>query len=91
MYNFIFRFKHPLKVHVWVGISKKGRTGICVFEGIMNGPVYIDILDKTLIPFLKEVYPEKHRFFQDNDPKHVSRCAQNFYQQNNIKLVENAS
>ena len=28
------RPKHPIKVHVWAGISKKGATKICVFEGI---------------------------------------------------------
>ena len=25
--------KHPLKVHVWAGISRSGATGICIFEG----------------------------------------------------------
>ena len=27
------RPKHPVKVHVWAGISWKGRTEICIFEG----------------------------------------------------------
>ena len=30
------RPKHPTKVHVWAGISMKGRTGICTFDGIMK-------------------------------------------------------
>ena len=28
--------KHPLKVHVWAGISRHSATKICVFEGIME-------------------------------------------------------
>ena len=27
------RPRHPVKVHVWAGISKRGRTGICIFLG----------------------------------------------------------
>ena len=27
------RAKHPVKVHVWAGISMRGRMGICVFKG----------------------------------------------------------
>lgn len=30
------RLKHPLKVHVWAGISSKGATEIVIFEGIVN-------------------------------------------------------
>ena len=30
------RPKHPTKVHVWAGISMKGRTGICILNGIMK-------------------------------------------------------
>ena len=29
---FTFRPKHPVKVHVWAGISMRGRTGICILE-----------------------------------------------------------
>ena len=31
----VYRAKHPVKVHVWAGISLSGSTGICVFSGIM--------------------------------------------------------
>ena len=60
--------KYPMKVHVWAGISKREQTGICIFEGIMNAELFIDILDKILVTFIKRVYPEGHEFMQDNDP-----------------------
>ena len=44
----------------------RGRTGVCTFEGIMDADRYISILE-ALLPFLKDVYPDGHRFVQDND------------------------
>lgn len=76
--------KHPLKVHVWAGISRRGKTHVCIFNGIMNADLYVDILAKTLIPFIKEKFPNAHRFMQDNDPKHTSRTAKMFMEENNI-------
>ena len=60
----IYRAKHPVKVHVWAGISMRGRTGICSFDGIMDAPVYVDILQQTLVPFIHQVFPDGHRFMQ---------------------------
>ena len=38
------RAKHPIKFHIWVGISGKGATRLVMFTGIMNairlGTVY---------------------------------------------------
>ena len=47
-----YRPKHPVKVHVWAGISMRGATGICIFEGTMDADHYIEILRQTLLPFL---------------------------------------
>lgn len=58
------RQKHPTKVHIlWAGIFKKGQTGICMFEGIMNEELYTEILDSTLVPFIRSVCPQR-RFMQ---------------------------
>ena len=62
----------------------RGRTGICIFEGIMDAPVYVDIIGRTLLPFVQEVFPDGHRFMQDNDPKHVSKLGQEYLTTNNI-------
>ena len=75
--------KHPLKVHVWAGISRHGATEICIFDGIMDADLFCNILETTLVPFIRERLPD-HRFMQDNDPKHTSRRAQTFFEEHNI-------
>lgn len=77
------RAKYPVKVHVWAGISKNGATNACIFEGNMDAQMYTEILDKTLIPFLKSSRT-RYRFMQDNDPKHTSMYVQNFLREKNV-------
>ena len=76
--------KHPVKVHVWAGISKRGATGVAIFDGIMNAPLFLRILDQTLLPFLKSTFPDGHRFQQDNDPKHTSKLAEKWFADNGV-------
>ncbi|KAK3106818.1 hypothetical protein FSP39_000486 [Pinctada imbricata] len=77
--------KHPLKIHVWAGISKRGATQIVLFEGIMRKEFFVsEILENTLLPFIRQKFPDNHRFQQDNDPKHKSKLATEFLAENNI-------
>ena len=70
--------KHPLKVHVWPGISKRGPTKLLIFEGTMDAKFFVsEILTNGVLPFIKSAYPH-------NDPKHASRLARTFMEENDI-------
>ncbi|KAJ8026316.1 Transposable element Tcb2 transposase [Holothuria leucospilota] len=78
------RPKHPYKLHVWAGISKRGATPIFIFEGIMKQEFYVDILKQALVPFGRKTFPEGFRLMQDNDPKHTSNYAKRFMEEAGI-------
>lgn len=51
----------------------------------MNTTRYNDILDAALVPFIEGYYPAGHQFQHDNDPKPMSRWAQEYFVQKGIK------
>ena len=76
--------KHPVSVHVWAGISRRGATQIHIFTGRMDSLYYQHILEERLVPFIRAKFPDGHRFMQDNDPKHVSKSTVKFMRENGI-------
>ena len=78
------RPKHPVKIHVWGGISKRGATPIVMFSGILIATKYTQILDAGLLPFAQEVFPDGYRLQQDNDPKHCANYTRQYFVDKNV-------
>lgn len=66
------------QVHVWAGISLRGRTDICSFTGIMARYLCTNILQQTLLLFIDAVHPDSLHFVTDNNLKHSSNYAKDF-------------
>jgi hypothetical protein len=75
-----YKHKHPLKVHIWTSISKQGATSIVIFIEIMTAATYGEILQQSLVPFIRSAYPDNHRLHQDKEPKHTNRFIQHFFE-----------
>jgi hypothetical protein len=52
--RYVGKAAHPPKIHVWGAISHTGRTGLHIHVGGINSDVYIDCMEKALLPALFE-------------------------------------
>ncbi|XP_069052902.1 uncharacterized protein [Lepisosteus oculatus] len=68
--------KHPLKVHVWGGISRRGPGPLLIFEGIMDREFFEEVVvTQHAAPYIREQFGSRHRLFQYNNPKHTAARA----------------
>ena len=71
--------KHPLKIHLWGGISYRGATPLVLFTGKLCATKLIKIFENGLLPFIQARFPRRPpRLMQDNDPKHTSGLATDY-------------
>ena len=56
-----------------------------MFSGIMNAEKLKSILGAGLLPFIQEKFPDGHKLFQDQDPKHASIAIEEFFERNNVE------
>ena len=76
-------------VMVWGSMAWNGTGKLEFIDGIMDSEVYVNILNKNLLASTKKLRLGKHFIFQqDNDPKHVSKKAKEFFIQKQIELLE---
>ena len=69
----------------WNGVGELAEV-----EGRMDAEQYVDILDNHLLPSIEEsgIADGDCIFQQDNDPKHTSRKAKTWMEENNITLLD---
>ena len=74
---------------VWGCMGWNGVGKLTEVQGIMNAQQYCDILDDGLVEsFEKLEVPEEERIFQqDNDPKHTSKKATQWFDDNDIQVL----
>lgn len=79
--------KHPYKVHVWGAFCHQGPIGVELFTGSMNSVKYCEILQSQLLP---NAYHAGYgwRFQQDNAPTHTARLTRQFFEMNNVPVID---
>lgn len=76
-----------LSIMVWACFSYTGVGPIHMINGIMDKTVYVDILKYTMLPYASWEMPVKWTFQQDNDPKHTSKLAKDWFASEKIEVM----
>lgn len=76
-------------VMVWGSMSWKGVGKLAFIDDRMDAQMYVDILGKNLLPSTRKLRMGHDFIFQqDNDPKHTSAKATEFFISKNIEKLE---
>ena len=77
-------------IMVWGCMGWNGVGRMCEVVGRMNAEQFVDILEGNLLPSIEESgIPDGQAIFQqDNDPKHTSKLASKWFQDNDIELLD---
>jgi transposase len=75
--------QYSSKIHVCGAICAKGKTDIVFIEDILNAENYIEILNKTLLPKMNELYESNQwSFMQDHAKPHDASITQQWLSSN---------
>lgn len=73
---------------VWGAFCSKGVEKLVKIDEKLKGAGYVNILKENLRPSLKKMHTRRYIFMQDNNPKHTSRIAKEYFAENNIELLD---
>ena len=91
--NFVLRPKRTIKhgggsIMVWGSFSWNGVGPLHWIKETMTQHVYIELLQDVILPYCEENMPLKWTFQQDNDPRHTSKRAKQWFQTNNVDVMD---
>lgn len=76
------------KVMAWGSFSYAGVGPIHQIIGTMDQRVYVDIMSSVMLPYASWNMPAKWVFQQDNDPKHTSKSAKEWFRVNGVEVMD---
>jgi transposase len=77
------------KINLWGCMNARGVGNLAKIDGNMDGPKYVEILQDNLGPSIERLgLGNGYILQQDNDPKHRSKLASNFFRENGIELLK---
>ena len=79
--------KHPPKVHVWGSMAKSGFGEIFVFKNNLDANFLLKIYKRALLPSSR-LFSGSWILQEDNDPKHKSKLATKWREENNIVRMD---
>lgn len=75
-------------VFLWGCFSWNGVGPLSFINDTMDRFVYRDIMQNVMLPYAEWEMPLRFIFQQDNDPKHSSQIVQEWFQENNVRVLQ---
>lgn len=76
-------------IMVWGCFTSHGTGALHLIDGKMDGAMYRQILEKSLIPSAKQLFRRrKWTFQQDNDPKHTANLTREWFNKKKINVLQ---
>lgn len=82
------RVKHPQKIHVWGSFSKNGFGNLVLFTENLNASKMVELYNTGLVPSAEFLFDGDWTLQEDNDPKHTSKLAKQWKEDNLIDRLE---
>ena len=81
------RPKYSSKRMVWGAINYKKKSSLQLVDGTMNSDRYVGVINRNLIPMMRNLGHSDHIFQQDNAPCHTSRVSKEHFQQRKVQVL----
>ena len=76
-------------IMIWGCFSANGVGGIEIIQGRMNAAKYTNILSTHLLKSANDLGLDRNFVFQqDNDPKHTSKLAKKWFEDNDVSVLD---
>jgi hypothetical protein len=75
-------------VMVWAAMGRRGTGPIHRVDGIMDRHVFVAIMNDVMLPYARREMGRRWIYQQDNDPKHTSKAAREWFAQKRIEVMQ---